>query len=101
MWPFTRDDNFTSANALFGAVRHVKNADKSKYKYSGYGIGFNNHGTFSMSDGSFGKSVIIFDADMSSSGHIDDKGKYILILGEDSTQGLNCITLTAEKKLPD
>ena len=57
MWPFRRDDDFTLANSLFGIVRHVKNACKSKYKFSGYGIGFNNHGTFSMSDGGFSKML--------------------------------------------
>ena len=35
-----------------------------------------------------GKSVIIFGADMSSSVHIDNKKKDILILGERPTQGL-------------
>ena len=33
---------------------------------------------------------------MSSSVHIDDKGKDILILGKGSTQGINNTTLTAE-----
>ena len=35
---------------------------------------------------------------MSSSGHVDNKGKDILILGERPTQGLDYTTLTAEKK---
>ena len=35
-----------------------------------------------------GKNVIIFGADMSSSVHIDNKGKDILIFGEGPTQGL-------------
>ena len=37
---------------------------------------------------------------MSSSVHINDKGKYILILGEVPTQGLDGTTLTAEPKYP-
>ena len=41
-----------------------------------------------------GKNVIIFGADMSSSVHIDNKGKVILILGERPTQGLDDTTLT-------
>ena len=36
-----------------------------------------------------GRNVIIFGADMSSSVHIDDKNKDILILGEGPTQGLD------------
>ena len=42
--------------------------------------------------------MIIFGADMSSSRHVDNKKKDILILGEGPTQGLNDTTLTAEKK---
>ena len=42
-----------------------------------------------------GKNVIIFRVDMSSSVHLDNKGKYVLILGKEPTQGLNH-TLTAE-----
>ena len=37
---------------------------------------------------------------MSSSVHIDDKGKDILILGEGSAQGLDDTTLTAEAIYP-
>ena len=47
-----------------------------------------------------GKNVIIFGIDMSSSVHVDNKGKYILILGERLTQGLDDTTLTAEVKCP-
>ena len=47
-----------------------------KYKYSGYGIRFNVCGRFSLPDGSgFGKNVIIFVDDTSSSVHIDNKKK--------------------------
>ena len=47
----------------------------------------------------FDKQVIIFGADMSSSVHIDNKKKDILILGEGSTQGLDDTTLIAEKNI--
>ena len=46
------------------------------------------------------KNVIIFGADMSSSVHVDNKGKDILILGQGSTQGLDDTTLIAEAKYP-
>ena len=36
----------TLTNALFGAVKLAKNADIDKYKYSGYGIGFDGKGFF-------------------------------------------------------
>ena len=42
------------------------------------------------------RNVIIFGVDMSSSPHLDNKKKYILVLGKGPTQGLEN-TLTAEK----
>ena len=54
-------------------------------------------GNFILTDG-FGKNCIIFGADMSSSVHVDNKRKYILILGEGPTQGLDGTTPTAEKR---
>ena len=46
------------------------------------------------------KNVVIFGADMSSSVHIDNKNKDILILGEEPTLGLYDTTLIAEAKYP-
>ena len=46
------------------------------------------------------RNVIIFGGDLSLSVHFDNKGKYILILGEGPTQGLDDRTLTAEAKYP-
>ena len=43
----SRDDMFTIQNALFGAMEITKNADTSKYAYKGYGICFDEGGTFS------------------------------------------------------
>ena len=86
----------TLKNCLFGAVTLTKNADIDKYDYSGYGIGFDIKSDFSFSGGGFGQNVIIFGVDISSSAHIDNKKKNILILGKGPTQGLE-YTLTAEK----
>ena len=83
---------------MFGSVKFTKNADIDKYKYSGYGIGFHRHGTFSFPSGGFGCNVIIFGVDMSSSVHVDNKKKNILIFGEGPRQVLDGTTLTAEKK---
>ena len=74
----------------------TKNADIEKYGYSGYGIVFDRRSSFSFPDGGFGQNVLIFGADMSSSAHIDNKKKDILVLGKGPTQGLEH-TLTAEK----
>ena len=81
---------------LSGAVTLTKNADIEKYGYSGYGIGFDRRSSFSFPGGGFGQNVLIFGADMSSSIHIDNKKKDILVLGRGPTQGLES-TLTAEK----
>ena len=86
----------TIKNYLFGAVTLTKNADIEKYKYSGYGIGFDRRSSFSFPSGGFGQNVLIFDADMSTSTHIDNKEKDILVLGRGPTQGLEN-TSTAEK----
>ena len=87
-------------NCLFGSVKLTKNADLDKYQYGGYCIGFDSRSEFSFTDGSFGKNVSIFGSDISSSVHIDNKGKYILILGEGATQGFDDTALTAEAKYP-
>ena len=86
----------TLKNCLFGAVILTRNADIGKYGYSGYGIGFKRKSSFSFTSGGFGSNVIIFGLDMNSSAHVDNKKKYIFILGKGPTQGLKH-TLTAEK----
>ena len=52
--------------------------------------------SFSFPGIGLGRSVIIFGADMSSSLHVGNKKKYILISGKGPTQGLEH-TLTTEK----
>ena len=86
----------TLKNCLFDAVTLTKNADIDKYGYSGYGIGFDRRSSFSFPGGGFGQNVLIFGVDMSSSAHIDNKKKDILVLWKGPTQGLEH-TLTAEK----
>ena len=67
----------TLKNCLFGAVTLTKNADIEKYKYSGYGIGFDRRSSFSFPNGGFGQNILIFGVDMSSSAHIDNKKRHI------------------------
>ena len=90
------DSNPTLKNCLFGAVTFTKKADFDKYGYSRYGIGFDRRSSFSFPGGGFGQNVLIFGVDMSSSPHIDNKKKDLLVLGKGPTQGLES-TLTAEK----
>ena len=74
-WLRFLNTDFTLNNCLFksGSVKLTKNADPGKYKYICYGIGFDSRSEFSFSDGSMGKNIIIFGADMSLSVHIDNK----------------------------
>ena len=81
---------------MFGALSLSKNANIDKYKYSGYGIGFDRHGSFSFPGTGLGRNVIIFGVDMGSSTKIDNRKKDILILGKGPMQGLEH-TLSAEK----
>ena len=87
----------TLENCLFGAVTLTKNADIDKYKYSGYGIGFDRHGEFSFGNTGFGRNCIIFRADLSSSSHANNKKNNILVLGKDFIQGINNTTIYTEK----
>ena len=88
-------DNDPTLKKLFGAVTLTRNVDIDKYRYSGYGIRFDRKSSF-FPGGGFGQIVIIFGVDMSSSVHVDNKKKDILIYGKGPTQRLEH-TLTAEK----
>ena len=83
-------------NSLFSAVTLTKYTDINKYRYLGYGTGFDRKSSFSFPGGGFGQNVIIFGVDMRSSAHVDNSKKDILILGKGPTQGLEH-TLTAKK----
>ena len=80
MWNYKDSSDLTLGNSLFGDAKLVKNADIGKYKYSGYGIGFDMKRMFSFPTGGFGKNGIIFGADMSSSVHVDSKKKILSFL---------------------
>ena len=79
-------EDFALGNSFVWAAKSTKNADFDQYKYSRYGIGCDASGSFSLYRGSgFSKNVIIFGAYISSSVHIDNEKKDILILGKDQT----------------
>ena len=52
---------------------------------------------FSHRGGGFGKNVIIFGVDVSSSVHVNNKTRNILVLGKDFIQAINATTIYAEK----
>ena len=85
----------TLEKCLFRAVSLTKNTDIDKYKYSGYGIGFDRHGEFSFVNG-FVRNCIIFGADLSSYSHDNNKKNNILVLGKDLVQGIAGTTIYAE-----
>ena len=92
--------DFTSKNCSLESVKLTKNTDPEKYIYSSCGRGFDSRSELSFTDGTIGKNVILFGADMSLFVHIDNKGKDILIHGEGPIQGLDETTLTAEAIYP-
>ena len=92
----TTSSNPTLENWFFGAVTLTKNADIDKYKYSGYGTGFDRKESFSFPGNGLGRNVVIFGVDMSSSMKIDKRKKDILIFGKGPTQRLEH-TQSAEK----
>ena len=93
----SRDNTFTVQNALFGSMQITKNADTSKSKYKGYGICFDEGGSFSKGNISNGKNVLIFGVDESSLVHANNKVNNIYVMSDLFVQGINDTTLDAEK----
>ena len=94
----TRNTDCTIQNALFGAVKITKNAsDSSKNKYEGYGIWFDEGGTFSKGNINNGRNVLIFGVDESSFTHSTNKANNIYVFGDLFVQGINNTTLYVEK----
>ena len=79
--------NFTLKICLFGTTTIVKNRDKEKYVYSGYGIAFDGKGSWSFGN-NYARNIIIFGVDSSSS-HTDNLKNDFLILDEGPTFGIN------------
>ena len=77
-----RDDTFTIQNALFGAMQITKYDDISKYKYKGYGICFDEGGTFSKGNINNGRNVLIFGVHESSLVHANNKANNIYVMGD-------------------
>ena len=71
-------------NCLFEATNKVKNSDKEKYVYSGYGITFDSASSWKF-DNDFARNVKIFGVDNTSSFHSDNHKNNFLILDESPT----------------
>ena len=92
----TRDDTFTVQISLFGAMEITKNVDTSKYNYNGYGICFDEGGTFSKGNINNGRNVLIFGVHESSLVHANNKANNIYVMGDLFVQGINDTTYTAK-----
>ena len=78
-------------------ISSSRDADTSKYKYKGYGICFDEGGTFSKGNINNGRHVLIFGVDESSLVHAKNKANNIYVMGDLFVQGINDTTLYAEK----
>ena len=92
----TRNTDYTVQNALFGGVKITKNAtDTSKHKYEGYGICFDEGGTFSKGHISNGRNVLIFGVHENSLELSNNKASNIYVIGDLFVQGINDTILYA------
>ena len=89
---------YTAQNALFGGIEITKNGtDISKHKYEGYGICFDEGGTFSKGGINNGRNVLIFGVHENSLVHANNKANNIYVMGDFIVQSINDTTLYAEK----
>ena len=96
--PIFRVSDYTVQNVLFGGVKITKNTtDTSKHKYEGYGICFDEGGTFSKGGINNGRNVLIFGVHESSLVHANNKANNIYVMRDLFVQGINDTTLYAEK----
>ena len=75
----------------------TKNSDTSKYAYKGYGICFDEGEMFSEGSINNGRNVLIFGVHESSLIHSNNKTNNIYVMGKDFVQGINDMTLYADK----
>ena len=93
-----RNTDYTVQNALLEGIKITKNAsDTSKHKYEGYGICFDEGGTFSKGNIVNGRNVLIFGVHENSLTHATNKANNIYVMGDFIVQGKNDTTLYAEK----
>ena len=90
-------NNLQFKNCLFEATNRVKNGDKEKYVYSGYGIILDSTGSWTF-DNDFAGNVIIFGVDNSSLSKNYNHKNNLLILDEVPTYGINGRFESPEKR---
>ena len=92
------NNNFKFKNCLFAATNIVKNSDKEKYVYSGYGITFYSVVSWSF-DNDTVRNIITFGVDNRSWSHSENCTNDFLILREGPTYGINGSFESPEKKI--
>ena len=101
---FSRNNEYTVQNALFGAIEITKNANTLKYEYKGYGICFDESESFShvrkegnINHTTLARNVIIFGVDMSFSKHANNKANNIYVMGKDYITKIKILQYTQKK----
>ena len=87
-WPRNPSNKVEFKNFLFRPTNIVKNSDKEKYVYSGYGMKLDNAGSQSF-DNNFAKNIILLGVHKSSSSHSENWKNNFLVLGEVPTYGID------------
>ena len=78
-----RNTDCTVQNALFGGVKISKNStDTSKHEYNGYGLCFDEAGTFSKGGINIGINVMIFGVHENPLTHANNKANNIFVMGD-------------------
>ena len=97
-WSRNPTNNFKLKNSLFGATNIIKNSDKEKWVYSGYGIAFDGAGSWNFGN-DFARNVKIFGVENSSPSHDGNQKNNSLVLGEGPTYDINGTFGSPEKKV--
>ena len=89
-------NNFPLKNFFFGARNIIKNSDKIKYLYSGYGIAFHGLGSWSFGN-DFAGNAETFGVENSSSSLTKNRINKVLVLDKGPTNYVNGSIGGAEK----
>ena len=95
-WLQDLNTDFTLKDCLYGTVNLTRDADPDKCSYLGYSIRFDSRSLCLFPNFDWNKTVVIFGVNNSSSAHIGNKKKSILVFRKGLTQELDDTTITTE-----
>ena len=87
-WPHNPANRFPLKDCLFGPLKLLRNAVKSKVIYNGRIIAFNGEGSWSF-DNEFARNAVIFGFDNSSSFYTNNQKNNFLVLAEGPINDIN------------